>query len=133
MTYKVGSLGQFMAWTKEIVRDPARVADHPKRWASSVATARKSLRTGVSPEAMVKLLSPANIALLRALAHHRPGSVRELAALARRKEASVSRTLKKLAAAGIVEMVREPPRRSRPVLVARKVRLEIDLAAEASK
>jgi predicted transcriptional regulator len=133
MTYKTGSIGEFMAWTKQVIRDPARVGEQPKRWFDSEETAMAAERREVSPEAMVKLLSPKNIALLHTLAVHQPQSVRELAHLTKRKEASVSRTLKKLADAGIVAVVRESHRRLRPILVASKVRLEIDLMAEPER
>ena len=102
------------------------------RWFDSEATATRSLRRAapsrdVSPEAMVKLLSPQNLRLLSILAKRRPQSVQELANLSGRKQASVSRTLKRLAQAGIVTMSRGRGRELRPELVATRVQLEIDL------
>jgi predicted transcriptional regulator len=76
---------------------------------------------------MVKLLSPANLAMLDAIKRHRPASMRELATLTGRKEASLSRTLKRFAQVGIVTF-EDGPRRARiPALAATRVRLEIDL------
>ncbi len=127
MTYKTGTIGQFMAWTKEVIRDPKAAKGKPKRWFDSEATARASMGREVSPEAMVKLLSPANLRLLSVLAKTHPRSVQELADLTGRKQASVSRTLKRLAQAGIVAMTRGKGRELRPELVAMRVQLEIDL------
>jgi len=81
---------------------------------------------------MVKLLSPANLAMLDAIKRHKPASVRELAALTGRKEASLSRTLKRFAQLGIVAF-EDGPRRARvPALVATRVHLEIDLTGHRS-
>jgi hypothetical protein len=68
ITYKTGSIGDFMRWTKQVVTDPAAAKDTPKRWFDYEETAAKSLGTSASPEAMVKLLSPENPCLV---AHHR--------------------------------------------------------------
>ena len=78
-TYKVGSLGEFAAWTKRVICDPETARGVPKKWFDSAATA--ALADQVSAEAMVKLLSPANLAMLDAIKRHKPASVRELAAL----------------------------------------------------
>src|SRR5947207_15421422 len=102
MTYKAGSVGEFMRWTKLVVADPKIANKVPKRWFDSTATAKKSLGTDATPEAMVKLLSPENLKLLQLIATRHPSSVRELAMLAKRKESNLSRTLKKLHDAGIV-------------------------------
>jgi predicted transcriptional regulator len=138
MTYRTGTIGQFMAWTKQVIRDPKAASDTPKRWFDSEATATRSLRRAavgreVSAEAMVKLLSPANLRLLSVLAKKRPRSVQELADLAGRNQASVSRTLKRLAQAGIVAMTRGKGRELRPELVATRVQLEIDLTKAKGK
>jgi predicted transcriptional regulator len=61
---------------------------------------------GIDPldtaEAMVKLLSPGNLAVLDAIRRHKPTSMHELATLTGRKRASLSRTLKRFAQVGIV-------------------------------
>src|ERR1700730_17010620 len=118
MTYKTGSLGEFMRWTKRVIADPATAAKVPKRWFDSDATAEKALGPKTSPEAMVKLLSSQNLRLLHFIAKKRPGSVRELATLVRRKESNLSRTLKKLEQAGIVALQKGPGRTRAPRLVA---------------
>jgi predicted transcriptional regulator len=130
MTSKVGSLGEFAAWTKRVVCDPEAARGVPKKWFDSEETAARAEQ--VSAEAMVKLLSPANLAMLEAIKRHKPASVRELAALTGRKEASLSRTLKRFAQLGIVAF-EDGPRRSRaPALVATRVHLEIDLTGRHS-
>lgn len=129
MTYRTGSVGAFMAWTKQVVRDPSLAGAGPKRWFDSEATAKAALKREITAEAMVKLLSTENLKLIRTIADRRPASVVELSALTARKQASVSRTLKKLVQAGIVALEKGPDRRLRPRLIARRVRLEIDFAA----
>jgi len=131
MTYKTGSIGEFMKWTKLIVADPSVAARVPKRWFDSDKTAAKVLGATASPEAIVKLLSEENLALLHLIATKRPESVRELSKLARRKESNLSRTLKKLQGAGIVRLEKGPGRTYAPRLAARRVTLDLDLAGGA--
>jgi DNA-binding MarR family transcriptional regulator len=138
MAYKIGTLRGFMTWTKQVIRDPKAARGVPKRWFDSEATAhaalpRRASGRDVSAEAMVKLLSPVNLKLLRLLATRHPQSVQELADMAGRKQASVSRTLKRLAEAGIVAMARGRGRERRPELVATRVQLEIDLTTAKRK
>ncbi|HUZ71801.1 MAG TPA: MarR family transcriptional regulator [Stellaceae bacterium] len=86
----------------------------------------------VSAEAMVKLLSAGNLAVLEAIRRHKPASVRELATLAGRKEASLSRTLKRFVELGIIAFQPGPHRTRAPALIARRVHLEIDLTGHHS-
>ncbi len=129
-TSKVGSLGEFAAWTKRVICDPEAARGVPKKWFDSAATAAQADQ--VSAEAMVKLLSPANLAMLDAIKRHKPASMRELATLTGRKEASLSRTLKRFAQLGVVAF-EDGPRRARiPAVVATRVHLEIDLTGHHS-
>ena len=66
-TYKVGSIGEFAAWTKRVICDPQATHDIPKKWFDSEATAAHAAADQVSAEAMVKLLSPGNLAVLDAI------------------------------------------------------------------
>jgi predicted transcriptional regulator len=132
MTYKTGSIGEFMRWTKRIVAEPGAAKMMPKRWFDSDETAVKVLGTTTSPESMVKLLSEENLELLHTIGTRRPTSVRELAALAKRKESNLSRTLKKLAEAGIVGFEAGPGRTRAPRLIARRVTLDLDLVGAGS-
>jgi predicted transcriptional regulator len=131
-TYRVGTLREFAAWTKQVVRDPVAARGVPKKWFDSEETARKAATDQVSAEAMVKLLSPGNLAVLDAIRRHKPASVRELATLTGRKEASLSRTLKRFAELGIVTFQDGPHRRRIPALIARRVHLDIDLTGHHS-
>src|SRR5271154_1114763 len=131
-TYRVGSVGEFADWTRRVIGDPSAARDHPKKWFDSEATAAQAAADQVSAEAMVKLLSPGNLAVLDAIKRHRPASVRELAILTGRKEASLSRTLKRFAQVGIVAFEDGPHRSRRPALVATRVHLEIDLTGHHS-
>jgi len=132
MTYRTGTIGEFMKWTKHVVADPAAASDTPKRWFDSDETASKSLGAAVSAEATVKLLSPDNLTLLHIIATKRPDLTRALALLAHRKESKLSRTLKKLHEAGIVEFEERGGRTRSPRLIARRVALELDLVGSGS-
>jgi predicted transcriptional regulator len=132
MTYKTGTIGEFMKWTKRVITDPAAADDTPKRWFDGDETAAKSLGTSASAEAMVKLLSAENLALLHVIATRRPDSVRALAELTHRKESNLSRTLKRLHEAGIVDFEDGPGRTRAPRLVARRVTLDLDLVGPGS-
>jgi predicted transcriptional regulator len=63
---------------------------------------------------------------------HKPASVREQATLTGRKEASLSRTLKRFAQLGIVAFQDGPHRARAPALIATRVHLEIDLTGHHS-
>ena len=132
MTYKTGSIGDFMRWTMQVVTNPVAAKDTPKRWFDREDTATKSLGTSASPEAMVKLLSPENLALLHIIGSERPDSLRALAALAHRKESNISRTLKKMHEAGIVDFEVRAGRMRAPRLIARRVTLDLDLMGPES-
>jgi len=132
MTYKIGTIGAFMKWTKRVVADTDAAKDTPKRWFDSDATAARALGGATSPEAMVKLLSEQNLQLLRLIASKRPSSLHELATLSHRKESNLSRTLRKLREAGIVDFEKGPGRTRAPRLTARRVTLDLDLEGPSS-
>ena len=132
LTYKTGSIGDFIEMDQQVVTDPVAAKDTPKRWFDSNETAVKSLGTSVSPEAMVKLLSPENLVLLHIIGTERPNSLRALAALAHRKESNLSRTLKKMHEAGIVDFEVGAGRMRAPRLIARRVTLDLDLMGPGS-
>jgi predicted transcriptional regulator len=132
MTYKTGTIGEFMRWTKQVVRDPAVAKGVPKRWFDSEEAALQSSASDVSAEAMVKLLSPENLAMLQVISRDKPESMRRLAELTGRKESNLSRTLRKFEKAGLVKLTPGPGRMRKPLLIASRVRLEIDLIDSAS-
>jgi predicted transcriptional regulator len=130
--YKIGSLREFADWTKRVVRDPKAARGVPKKWFDGEETAARAATRQASAEAMVKLLSPGNLAMLEAIRRHSPASLRELATLTGRQEASVSRTLKRFAELGIVRFQDGPHRTRVPEVIARRVHLEIDLTGRHS-
>jgi predicted transcriptional regulator len=132
MTYKTASIGEFMKWTKSVVADPAAAATTPRRWFDSDATAARSLAAKVSAEAMVKLLSEQNLALLHLIASGRFASVSELATQTHRAASNLSRTLKKLHEAGIIDFDKGPGKTLVPRLTARRVTLNLDLVGTSS-
>jgi predicted transcriptional regulator len=132
MTYRTGSVGDFMKWTKRVVTESDAATDTTKRWFDSEATAARALGAAVSPEAMVKLLSEENLKLLRLIVSKRPSSMHELATLSHRKESNLSRTLRKLHEAGIVDFEEGPGRIRAPRLVARRITLDLDLVGAGS-
>ncbi|MEF3365880.1 hypothetical protein V3H18_04960 [Methylocystis sp. 9N] len=116
-----------MQWTKKVVAEPAKAGESTKKWFDSEATAEKCLGTKVSAEAMVKLLSAENLALLQVIGKGNVSSVRELAHMVNRKESNLSRTLKRLQEAGIVSFEKGAGRMRAPRLIARRVTLDLDL------
>jgi predicted transcriptional regulator len=132
MTYKTGSISEFMTWTKRVITNPVTSNETPQRWFDSDATAAQASRTTTSPEAMVKLLSEDNISLLRMIISEHPTSLRALALMAHRKESNLSRTLKKLHDAGIVDYEEGPGRTRAPRVTAQRVTLELDFVGRGS-
>ena len=132
MTYKTGSLKEFMTWTTSVIINPATANETPQRWFDSNATAARALGATASPEAMVKLLSKENLSLLRLIVSEHPASLHDLAVLAHRKESNLSRTLKKLHEAGIVDFTEGPGRTRAPRVTAQRVTLELDLVGRGS-
>jgi predicted transcriptional regulator len=132
MTYKTGTIGEFMTWTKRVVADPSAAKNAPKQWFDSRKTAARSLATSASAEAMVKLLSPENLVLLNLIKTKCPKSVHALAVLADRAESNLSRTLKKLQEAGIIELANGAGKTRIPRLLAQRVTLELDLVGSGS-
>ena len=130
MTYKTGSIGAFMKWSKRVITEPDTAT--PKRWFDSDQTAVQALGTAISAEAMVKLLSKENLALLHMIVSEKPRSLRELATLAKRKESNLSRTLKKLREAGIVDFEEGPGNTRAPRVTARRVTMELELVGPDS-
>ncbi len=139
--YRIGGVKEFAEWTMEVVRNPQATRGVAKRWFDSEETAKaarkdRPKRTSLSlksadfptPGAVVRLISD-NLPVLHAIDRQSPASIRELAEMTGRSEPNVHRTLKKLESAGIVAFKDGPRRARKPVLTARKVKLEIDLMA----
>jgi predicted transcriptional regulator len=84
-----------------------------KVWASSI-------------EAFAGLFTPENRELLTILERDKPNSVSALAKLLKRDQGNVSRTLQKLAAVGLVRLVRAG-REKRPEIMATRLTIELDI------
>lgn len=78
-----------------------------------------------SVEAVVRLLTPENRALLAIIRDKKPQSVAELVQLSGRSQPNLTRTLAKLEAAGFITM-KSLGRRKAPSAAIRKIVVEID-------
>jgi predicted transcriptional regulator len=78
-----------------------------------------------SVEAVVRLLTPENRALLAMIRDKKPQSVAELVQLSGRSQPNLTRTLAKLEAAGFITM-KSLGRRKAPSAAIRKIVVEID-------
>lgn len=117
---KVQSFEQLMAEMKAVARgDRGAPADAA---AASVE----------SSEALVRLLTPENRALLGMIETKHPQSIAELQTISGRKGPNLTRTLAKLEAAGIVTM-ETSNRRKAPKVVTRRIVIEIDPCREADR
>jgi predicted transcriptional regulator len=85
-----------------------------------------------SAGALLRLLTPENRNLLRAIRDSKPQSVAELARITNRAEPNLLRTLGKLEAFGFLEM-RTVARRKVPTAMVSKLHLEIDPYAMADR
>ena len=78
-----------------------------------------------SVEAVVRLLTPENRALLAMIRDRKPESVAELVELSGRSQPNLTRTLAKLEAAGFITL-KSLGRRKAPSVTVRKILVEID-------
>ena len=101
--------------------------------ARNLAIARGTLQpTATDPkiwmpslEAVAKVLSEKNRALLRTIQEKKPQSVSELATLVNRKQGNVSRTLKTMSQYGIAELREMGGRTKQPIAHATEFQLEL--------
>lgn len=112
-TYKIQSLRS--------LRDEMKAVARGERSAPADA-ARPSFN---SVEAVVRLLTPENRALLATIRDKKPQSVAELVHLSGRSQPNLTRTLAKLEAAGFIRM-KSLGRRKAPSVAIRKIVVEID-------
>ena len=88
--------------------------DAPKVWFTSL-------------ESFAKLLSTTNRALLSTIIEQAPESLDELAQMTGRAKSNLSRTMKRMAECGIVELVPGDGRQLRPQVKCDRVTLELPL------
>lgn len=86
-----------------------------------------------SVEAVVRLLTAENRALLATIEQKKPQSIAELASLVGRAEPNVSRTLSKLVAAGFVRLNEGAGRAKIPEVAIHRVTVDIDVCRQIDK
>ncbi len=86
-----------------------------------------------SPRQLMRLFSGRNVELLLLIKTRKPQSVSELARLSKRPKESLTRTLQRLAAVGIVEMRKAAGRGKAPTVACDRVRLELPLETAEKK
>jgi predicted transcriptional regulator len=121
-TLRVGiaSFAETKAWTLAVARGERKVtAQDPKLWFVSV-------------ESALKVLSTRNLALLDLIASHKPASLTELAALSGRAKSNLSRTLKTMENAGLIELVPHAGR-LKPRVRYDVIRLDLKIGTQADE
>jgi predicted transcriptional regulator len=83
----------------------------------------------VSAEQVMRLISGRNLALLRLIKERQPQSLAELSRISGRPTASLTRTLQRLSALGIVRMESRKGREKTPVVACDRLRFELPLTA----
>ncbi|HXY99858.1 MAG TPA: MarR family transcriptional regulator [Stellaceae bacterium] len=79
-----------------------------------------------SVDAVVRLLTPENRALLAIIRDRKPRSVAELARMSGRAQPNLTRTLAKMEAAGFIRMKPAGRRRKAPSVTVKRIVVEID-------
>ena len=113
------------------------IADYEEMKARTMRIARGEQKPGpddpkvwfTSTESLAQVLSAGNRELLRTIAERAPASLDELAEMTGRAKSNLSRTLKKMAEYGLVEMEPEG-RRRRPRVLYDRVSLDLTLTGE---
>jgi len=111
------------------------IADYEAMKARTLRIARGEERPGpndpkvwfTSTESFAQVLSAGNRELLRTIAERSPASLEELAQMTGRAKSNLSRTLKKMADYGFVEMEPGEGRRLKPKVIYERVSLDLPL------
>lgn len=117
------------------------IADYESMKARTLRIARGEERPGpndpkvwfTSTESFAQVLSAGNRELLRTIAERSPASLDELAQMTGRAKSNLSRTLKKMAGYGLVEMEPGEGRRLKPKVVYERVSLDLPLIKPARR
>lgn len=86
-----------------------------------------AIRRAAKPEKLMRLLSDRNLSLLKLIKSARPQSLTELSRLSGRPKASLTRTLKRMAALGIVTFQKSKGRGKVPVVACDRLLLDVPL------
>lgn len=86
-----------------------------------------------SVEAVMRLLTPENRQLLAVIEKKKPASVADLARLVGRAEPNVSRTLRKLVAAGFVRLKPGVGKTKSPEVAIRRLTVDIDICHQTDR
>jgi predicted transcriptional regulator len=116
-TLKVGiaTYDEMKARTMAVARGERRVSrDEPKVWFTST-------------ESFAKVLSAGNRELLRVIVEQSPGSLDELARITGKAKSNLSRTLRTMAAYGLVHLERGERGRITPKVVYDRVELDLPI------
>jgi predicted transcriptional regulator len=117
------------------------IADYETMKARTMRIARGEERQGpddskvwfTSTESFAQVLSAGNRELLRTIAERAPGSLDELAQMTGRAKSNLSRTLKKMADYGLIEMQPGEGRRLKPKVVYDRVSLDLPLIGRTER
>ena len=93
---------------------------------AGTGTPEQGLRV-VKPEKLMRLLTERNLALLKMIKDQKPTSLAELSSMSGRPKASLSRTIQRMMALGIVRLESRGGRGKSPVVVCDRLRLEVPL------
>lgn len=84
-------------------------------------------RGSVRPDQLMRLISQRNVSLLRLIKTSRPQSLAELSRLSGRPKASLTRTMQRLSALGIVVMRRAGGRGKVPAVACDRLQFDLDI------
>lgn len=118
----VGEANRLREQTKEMLR-AAEADDEPED------VGHTHVLNFESESELTRLLSPANLALLRAIRQHEPESMRAAAAIVDRDFKEVHRNLTELAELGVIELV-DDGRSKRPVTQYDDIEVHYSLVAD---
>jgi predicted transcriptional regulator len=117
----IASYEDMKSRTLAIARGEVKPSPHdPKVWFTSVGS-------------FAKILSEGNRALLALIAQRHPGSLEELAQASGRKKSNLSRTLKRMAAFGLVTLKKGKGGRLVPKVEAERILLSLPICAAADE
>lgn len=86
----------------------------------------------VRPDQLMRLISQRNVSLLRLIKTSRPQSLAELSRLSGRPKASLTRTMQRLSALGIVVMRKAGGRGKVPAVACDRLQFDLDIGIDSN-